>query len=351
MDDQVVEGPETVTLTLGDTGSYDVGSPATATVTIADDANQVPAGSIVITEVAPWSSGNSSLGVDWFEVTNIGTATVNTTGWRMDDNSNSFAASVPMTGVTSIAPGESVIFMETADLAGLSAAFRSLWFGGNPPAGLQFGAYSGSGVGLSTGGDAVNLFDSAGNVITGVTFGAAPASAPFATFENKARLGSTTLPGPFFSALSTSGANGAFAANGDTAEIGSPGTASSGLIAPAGSGPIDLAAAPRCSCGQQLLRPRRHRAARSKPRRSHPRRPDHHLHLPRPLRPAQHHLPDHRAPGSPHPARLGLGRPLHRPLPRRLPCPPPASRGAIGRPTSAARASRWIGHPGGMQRH
>src|SRR5262249_13983799 len=36
------EGPETVSLTLGDTGSYDVGSPASATITIAD-APAVPA--------------------------------------------------------------------------------------------------------------------------------------------------------------------------------------------------------------------------------------------------------------------------------------------------------------------
>jgi hypothetical protein len=37
VDDASVEGSETVTLTLGDTGSYDVGSPAFATVTIADN--------------------------------------------------------------------------------------------------------------------------------------------------------------------------------------------------------------------------------------------------------------------------------------------------------------------------
>jgi archaellin len=43
--DTTSEGPETVTLTLGDTGSYDVGSPGSATVTIADSpsTNPVPA--------------------------------------------------------------------------------------------------------------------------------------------------------------------------------------------------------------------------------------------------------------------------------------------------------------------
>ena len=57
-----------------------------------------------------------------------------------------------MVGITTIAPGESVIFMETTDatLAAKKAAFLSLWFGANPPANLQVGNYSGSGVGLST---------------------------------------------------------------------------------------------------------------------------------------------------------------------------------------------------------
>ena len=59
---------------------------------------------LAITEVAPWSSGNSPLAADWFEVTNFGTSSVSLVGWTMDDNSNSFAVSVPLNGVTSIAP-------------------------------------------------------------------------------------------------------------------------------------------------------------------------------------------------------------------------------------------------------
>jgi hypothetical protein len=38
VEDSLIEGAETVTLTLGDSGSYDVGTPASATVTIADNA-------------------------------------------------------------------------------------------------------------------------------------------------------------------------------------------------------------------------------------------------------------------------------------------------------------------------
>lgn len=37
VDDAIIEGSETVTMILFDTGSYDVGTPASATVTIADD--------------------------------------------------------------------------------------------------------------------------------------------------------------------------------------------------------------------------------------------------------------------------------------------------------------------------
>ncbi len=325
VDDALVEGSETLTLTLGDTGSYDVGASPTATVTIADNdfPNQaptavtlnntvplmveststasairvadiaitddgqgtntlslsgadaasfqitgsslylkagtalsyaskptynvtvnvddttvgstpdastnftltitqaVPAGSIIVSEVAPWSSSNSSLAADWFEVTNLGSAAISTTGWRMDDNSNLFNVSVPMSGVASIAPGESVIFIETAaghTDSGNAAAFRSLWFGASPPAGLQVGSYAGSGVGLSSAGDAVNLYDASGNLITRVDFGASPAGPSFATFDNKLGLSNTTI-----SQLSVVGVHGAFVAINDANEIGSPG--------------------------------------------------------------------------------------------------------------------------------
>jgi len=122
--------------------------------------------SIIVFEVAPWSSDNSTLGADWFEMTNVGTAAQIITGWKMDDNSHSFGSSVPMTGIDSIAPGESVIFIESGSsgrtVADDTAFFRTLWFGAHPPANLQIGSYGGSGVGLSTGGDEVNLYDVGG---------------------------------------------------------------------------------------------------------------------------------------------------------------------------------------------
>jgi hypothetical protein len=47
----------------------------------------------------------------------------------MDDGSSSFTAAVALNGITSIVPGESVIFIETADLPGTAAVFVSTWVG------------------------------------------------------------------------------------------------------------------------------------------------------------------------------------------------------------------------------
>jgi hypothetical protein len=171
--------------------------------------------SVVVTEVAPWGSGNAPYAADWFELTNTGAAAVNITGWKMDDNSDSFALAVALNGVTSIAPGQSVVFIEGTSTT--AASFTSTWFGASPPGGFTIGTYSGSGVGLSTGGDAVNIFDSTGAAVTGVTFGVSDATSPFQSFDNSAGASGA------ISTLSAAGVNGAFLAP-DGIEIGSPGT-------------------------------------------------------------------------------------------------------------------------------
>ena len=170
---------------------------------------------IAVTEVAPWSSGNSPVAADWFELTNLGSSDVNITGWKFDDSSNTFASAAALLGVTTIAPGESVVFIEGASA---NAAFVATWFGASAPAGLQIGRYAGSGIGLSTSGDAVNIFDAAGAPVTGVGFGASPAVAPFASFDNAAGQAGVTL-----GTLSVAGINGAFVAAAGN-EIGSPGS-------------------------------------------------------------------------------------------------------------------------------
>ena len=189
--------------------------------------------SVIISEVSPWSSSNTLYLADWFEVTNTGIVPVGISGWRMDDNSNSFGNSVALRGVRKIPPGKSAIFFE-GDPSGVTDAtilanFSTAWFGTTTPPAEYWLVYGGSaGVGLSTSGDAVNLFDANGNRITGVGFGTATAGF---TFDNKTGLGSATLPLPIISTLSVAGVNSAFLAS-DGAETGSPGPAASVNHAP-----------------------------------------------------------------------------------------------------------------------
>ncbi|MBS0660396.1 MAG: lamin tail domain-containing protein [Verrucomicrobia bacterium] len=170
---------------------------------------------LVITEVAPWGSGTSQYAADWFELTNVGSTAVSLTNFRVDDNSGSFALAVAVAGITSIAPGESVIFLESTTPPTTIANFLATWFGANVPAGLQVGTYSGTGVGLGTGGDAVNLFDGSGALQASVSFGA---STTGLSFVNSGLINGGTL-----TTLSALGVNGAAAAVGDSTQIGSPG--------------------------------------------------------------------------------------------------------------------------------
>ncbi|MFZ4721168.1 MAG: lamin tail domain-containing protein, partial [Ilumatobacteraceae bacterium] len=174
---------------------------------------------LLVSEVSPWSSGNSPYLSDWFELTNTGTTSVNLSGYKMDDNSNDFAQSVALTGVTTLAPGQSAVFLENGNPAAVAASFITTWFGGVAPAGFALGTYSGGGVGLSSGADAVNIFDGLGNRVTGISFGT---STTGRTFDNTAGLGSTTLPLPLVTTLNSVGVNGAITSSSGT-EIGSPG--------------------------------------------------------------------------------------------------------------------------------
>jgi predicted extracellular nuclease len=206
VDDTLLEGQETATLTISNPSSgITLGSTTSQNITIIDN-------ELFISEVHPAGNGNGTYAADWFEITNNGTNAVDISGWKMDDDSNSFAASVALSGVNSIAPGQSVVFIE-GDATKVSA-FNAAWFGtSNAPTGFVIGTYSGSGVGLSATSDQVNIFDASGNKITGVSFGVATNGF---TFDNKNTA--TTV-----STLSAVGVNGAFVSfNG--AETGSPGT-------------------------------------------------------------------------------------------------------------------------------
>ena len=169
-----------------------------------------------ITEVDP-NGSSAAYAADWFEILNTGSTTVDLTGWKMDDNSDLFTSAVGMRGTTRLAPGQLAVFLEgnatgTTD-ATIGAAFQTAW-GANLPSNLTLGFYGGSGVGLSAGGDAVNLFDSTGNPMASVSFGATTVGQ---TLDNAADLNNTTI-----SQISVAGVDGAFnEATGP--EVGSPG--------------------------------------------------------------------------------------------------------------------------------
>ncbi len=172
-----------------------------------------------ITEVD--ANGSSSVyGADWFELANIGSSTVDLTGWKMDDNSASFSLAVPLrTGNANfnLAPGQLMVFLEDgtvqANDAALGTAFQNAW-GANLPSNLTLNYYGGSGVGLGAGGDQVNLYDSSGTLMANVAFGASTLGG--GTFDNSAGLNNTTL-----TQFSQVGVDGAFA-SATSGEVGSP---------------------------------------------------------------------------------------------------------------------------------
>ncbi|MDX2185588.1 MAG: lamin tail domain-containing protein [Opitutaceae bacterium] len=174
-----------------------------------------------VTEAHSSGSGNSTYQADWFEITNIGASTIDLTGWKVDDASQSFVSGRPLRGVTSIAPGKSVVFMESnadgSNDAAKGAAFKAAWFGSNIPADFQLGYYGGSGIGLSTDGDQVNIYTSTGILTASIAFQTATTGR---TFDNAALIdGVETM---FVSQLSVDGVNGAFMSV-TGGEIGSPG--------------------------------------------------------------------------------------------------------------------------------
>lgn len=217
---------------------------------------------LLITEVD--SAGSSaSYKADWFELTNTGASSVNLTGWTMDDNSFNVANSVKLhdingAGIT-IGAGQKIIFLDDESLTSTSTGgdggaysngtsnvigttafdtalktkFIAAWFGGNAPTGVTFGFFGGNGVGLSTGGDAVSLYDSLGTTQVAVRFGtpggfvSTSTANGVSTFDNTAGLTGTapiaggTNQGVLLSTASAVGVNGVFtSADG---EIGSPG--------------------------------------------------------------------------------------------------------------------------------
>jgi hypothetical protein len=169
---------------------------------------------------------------DWWEVTNYGSSAVGIAGWKFDDSSFAFANSVALNGVTSIAAGETVAFLETTTLDSGSAAtqvaaFRSFW--GGAASSAQVGYYAGSGISFSSAGDGIVMYDALGVETTPrVSFGSATTGVSF-YYSYDATGNPTTSPNTNAIVSSVGTVDGQVTFNSATSSvfqnIGSPGTA------------------------------------------------------------------------------------------------------------------------------
>ncbi|MEM6394241.1 MAG: PEP-CTERM sorting domain-containing protein [Planctomycetota bacterium] len=186
-----------------------------------------------ITEMWPGNEPGDNLTSDWFEVTNFGTAawTAATDGpLFFDDDSQDATAADPLNGIATIAPGESVVFVDDTDLT----EWNTVW--ASAPSGLQVGTYDGSGLG--GGGDGVTLFlDANSNGAEAseiIDFEAYPDADSNGGQSFDVLLGAFSTDGNAASAFTTAIVNDV-----DQPAIGSPGTvipepASLGLLAVGG---------------------------------------------------------------------------------------------------------------------
>ena len=113
-----------------------------------------------ITEIWPGNTDGQDLTDDWFELTNYGDmAWVAATDGNLYFDDDSFDASTAdlLFGVSSIAPGESVVFVDgNAGTGGVNTfAWADLWDDVVSPL-PQVGSYEGAGLGQ--GGDAIGLW-------------------------------------------------------------------------------------------------------------------------------------------------------------------------------------------------
>lgn len=198
-------------------------------IALAAVATPAPA-AVLITEVM--SSSGTGGTPDWFELTNTGNSPVTITGDKMDDSSFSFLTSVSLLGVAMINPGESAVFIESSTPGTDIPAFRTFWGGAGNLSAVQVGSYSGSGVGLSSTGDGVVVFDSIGGTVAGpISFGAATTGVSFG-------YNPTTQT---FGGLSQAGQFGAFTSVNALGNVGSPGVVPEpSSVALAGLGALGL---------------------------------------------------------------------------------------------------------------
>ena len=156
---------------------------------------------------------------DWFELTSFEPNPVILTGWKFDDNSARLTASFTFTNTLVIAPNESIVFVEVLS----PDQFRSWWGTNNVGTQVQIVTYSGSGFGLSSGGDGVRIWQSEAtadtDILASADFGPGDPGVSF-NFDPDSKS---------FGTKSVLGVNGVFQ-SAASLDIGSPGRIREGSV-------------------------------------------------------------------------------------------------------------------------
>lgn len=161
---------------------------------------------------------------DWWELTSFSPVPISLTGWRFDDSSANLGVAITITNANLvIQPGESIVFVERLT----PEQFRTWWGTNELPAGLKIISYTGSGIGLSSAGDGLRLWNAEAtansDTIASVDF---QAGEPGVSFNYDPDTG-------LFGALSVDGVNGVYQAPGTlvgVTELGSPGRIRAGSV-------------------------------------------------------------------------------------------------------------------------
>lgn len=208
-------------LTTAHTGVYQLtASNAHGVITTSATLNVRTKPDLRITEVLPDAADAAVPTADWWELTSFENESVNLSGWRFNDSGGGHTDPFTIPAGVSIAPGESIVFVENLAPPG----FRLWWGAANLPSSLQIVSYSGNGLGLGANGDDLRLWDSATTDVTDTV-----AAANFGAAATGISFNYDPITGQFGN-LSRFGQNGVFRA-GEGTDIGSPGR----IVAPAAS--------------------------------------------------------------------------------------------------------------------
>ncbi|WP_198174754.1 beta strand repeat-containing protein [Spirosoma arboris] len=160
--------------------------PASNTIsaTFSLSVNAASAGVIRITEYAYNGAGNAN---EFIELTNVGTAPIDLTGWSFDD-SNPVPGAFSIGGFGVVQPGESVIISEAP-----AATFRAAWY---LPSTVKVVGSNNQNLGN---GDEMNIFDASNNLVDKLTYPSSSTSGStvftngVSAWTTQANLGTNTI--------------------------------------------------------------------------------------------------------------------------------------------------------------